>query len=597
MEAHPKPKRRFDLRHWLALGLIFFSMVMSAVVSGRVFERLPHLEDEVAYLYQAKMFAGGNLVIDSPEPRRPFWQPFVLDYEGKRFGKYSPGWPALLAAGVWLGEPWVINMFFAGLTVALVYRLGSEIFNRDTGLIAAALTAFSPMALLLNGTLMGHTSALFGVVLFMYAYWRLERRPALRWGIAAGIALGMVVANRPLTGVAIAVPFVVWSGIRLLRSLRRGDNTFLPILRPLLAIAAVTVVLGASVPYYSYLATGEPTRNLYTLVWEYDTVGFGECCGRASARGEGGHDLERGVRHMRFDLSLTAADLYGWQLGAITPEIENQWLNEGDYFPNLGLSWILLPFGLIVAFRRNVVWIGLWLALGYAWLAFFMQYQGAALAAEATPSYIWMVVAFVWLVLPLFITGQTRARTRYTWSWLLIAVAIGLILVQLMYWIGSQRYSTRYYFEMLAPLSIISALPLAWLARKLSRRMGDYGARAVVYSLVLLALLLGFITYSIPRVSVLRGFNMVTREQIEQVEARREDDRPVLVLVTGSNVAWRAYGSLMAVTSPYLDSDIVAAWDYGGVRDQILARFPDRQVIEMQAEGNNAWFVDEGTAE
>jgi hypothetical protein len=79
--------------HALALILVFFSIFMSALVSDRVFERLPHLEDEVAYLFQAKTYAGGHLTIDSPQPRRAYWQPFVVDYQptGQRFSKYSSG--------------------------------------------------------------------------------------------------------------------------------------------------------------------------------------------------------------------------------------------------------------------------------------------------------------------------------------------------------------------------------------------------------------------------------------------------------------------------------------------------------------------------
>src|SRR5688572_28153218 len=83
-----------------AMLLVFFAFSMSAVLSRTVFERLPHLEDEVAYLYQAKIFARFQAVVPIPEPRRAYWQPFVVDYStsGNRFGKYTPGWSALLSA-------------------------------------------------------------------------------------------------------------------------------------------------------------------------------------------------------------------------------------------------------------------------------------------------------------------------------------------------------------------------------------------------------------------------------------------------------------------------------------------------------------------
>ncbi len=100
--------------------------------------------------------------------------------------------------------------------------------------------------------------------------------------------------------------------------------------------------------------------------------------------------------------------------------------------------------------------------------------------------------------------------------------------------------------------------------------------------------------YSLPRTNVLYRFNWVSPELIQAVEAKRTDDRPVLVLLTGSDIKWRALGSLMAITTPMLDSDIVAAIDttQPGQREAILEKFPDRQVIEMTASGNLACFGD-----
>ncbi|NLF77466.1 MAG: hypothetical protein GX573_17365, partial [Chloroflexi bacterium] len=44
----------------LALVCIWFAFGASAVVSRAIFDRLPHLEDEFAYLYQARIFARGE---------------------------------------------------------------------------------------------------------------------------------------------------------------------------------------------------------------------------------------------------------------------------------------------------------------------------------------------------------------------------------------------------------------------------------------------------------------------------------------------------------------------------------------------------------
>jgi hypothetical protein len=686
----PTPAARGErLLPALVLALAFFAFATSALVSRTVFERLPHLEDEVTYLFQAKLLAGGHSVIASPDPARSYWQPFVVDYQGKRFGKYPLGWPLLLAPGVLMGQPWIINALLSALTVTLIYRLGREIFNPDAGAIAAALVAFSPMALLLNGSLMGHTSALFATTLFMYAYWRIERgRRKTAWGVVAGLALGFVVINRPVAALAVAAPFVMWSAAQLARAVYvslKGDNVgarhalplqkdsnvalahggallqadgdialaggitsqtngsangveseqgeqtksvsisalrpalarFQPLiqyLKPMVALTVVTAVLAAIIPLYQDAATGDPKLNPYTLVWSYDTVGYGPDVGRH------GHNLEKGYRQTRWDLSLTAADLFGWQLEPISmytpslgdlarpgevvdnlanpdlmqPELRDHLLNQGDYWMPIGYSFILLPFGLLIGLlpllrtgndRQNwrfyftVAWVivGATIAVGTSKIP-------SETLQEPRFGYLWLAGVEAWLLAPFIVFALGRPTPQVVWTWLLVGVIVTMVIVYTAYWVGSQRYSTRYYFEALAAAALLSALPLAWLARR--------GFRPLVYIALLTVSVFFLYYYTTPRVTVLYRFNWISPDMIQAVEARRQGDKPVLVIVTGSNVLWRSLGPLMTVTSPYLNSDIVVAWDTTApdVRQKILDRFPDRQVIEMVAEGNRACF-------
>lgn len=631
---------RPDLAHIAALLLVFFSFSMSLLVAERVFEHLPHLEDEMAYLYQARIFARGDVVIDSPQPPRAFWQPFVVDYDGTghRFGKYSPGWPALLAVGELFGRLWIINAFCAAGTVALTYRLGREIFNADVGVIGAALTAFSPMALLLNGTLMGHTSALFNFALFMYAIWRIERgRRAAWWGLAAGVGLGLLVINRPLTAIGVVTPFILWSGLRVLLALRNANpiginrlgerpllagwrGRLVTTLRPLVILAVITVLFSLAIPLFNAAAVDDPTFNLYTLVWPYDRVGFGTCCGRSSLPENGGegHTIVKGIRHARFDLSLTAADLFGWNIGAITPDVQQHLRLESDYWPLFGLSFFILPLGLALGLRRT--WLWAWLVVALIWLVyplvqnlpFLRGFMVDSIANTPTQLqqarnliWAWLTFGAVWMLVPPIglmlqrLSQPTPApeatdEAAVVWTWLLLAVIVGLIGLHLAYWIGSQRYSTRYYFEALTAFALIAALPIAWLIR----RSRSVVWRGLLYTLFTALLFYTLYAYSTPRINALYRFNFISPELAQQVDARREGDRPVLVIVTGAtnDVRWRSYGSLMALTGPYLDTDIVAAWDYvpgTGVREQLLALFPDRQVIDLIAEANTSWFSDE----
>jgi hypothetical protein len=100
---------------------------------------------------------------------------------------------------------------------------------------------------------------------------------------------------------------------------------------------------------------------------------------------------------------------------------------------------------------------------------------------------------------------------------------------------------------------------------------------------------------STPRIDALYRYNEINSDILRDVAARR-DGRPVLVLVygdaTGDNrVRWRAIGELMAVTSPFLDSEIIGARAYNEeMAAQLRAQFPNHQIIEMDAVGNIATF-------
>lgn len=582
-----------------ALALAFFALVMAALVSDRVFERLPHLEDELAYQYQAHIFAAGDITAPIPDEARAFWQPFVITYRANdaRFGKYHPGWPLLLALGLWMGQAWYINGLFALLTVALTYRLGREIFGASAGLIAAALVAFSPMALLLNATLMAHSAALLAATAFMYGYWRVTRgRRRFAWAALAGLSLGCLLIIRPSTAVAVALPFVLWTAFHLLpdiRTPRRLIRAAAPYIMLALCASAFVPVL----PLFSHATTGDASRNLYRMVWDYDRLGFGE------GHGVSGHTIGKGVRNARYDLSLMASDLFGWSAGSVTTTdgelhetIREHLLLHQTYYPGpVGLAFALILTGAFIGLRRAlprlllvavIVWFGWPLATSADFLRPFHLHE------DHSAIWLWLAGGVVLLSLPLLRYAPRRdPDRRIMWTWLLGMVAACLILLYMAYWVGAQRYSARYYFEALSALALLGALPFAWV---IGQRPPRYWS-LMVHGLVLGLLVWGLYAYSTPRISVLHGFNQVSAEVIERVRARAVDDRPILVIASGDNMVWRSYGALMALTDPYFNSDIIAAWDYmpdGDLRERLIAAHPGRQVIDIVFDHEESWFAD-----
>src|SRR5512134_2040424 len=127
----------------LALGLSLLAVLAAWLVTTRIYEGVPHLEDEVAYVWQARVMAGGHLTLPVTEYSNEFLVPFVVKYNGQRFGKYPPGWPALLAIGIKAGLRDWVNPLLAGMGIWLIYRLGQRLYNTLVGLLAAGLTLTS----------------------------------------------------------------------------------------------------------------------------------------------------------------------------------------------------------------------------------------------------------------------------------------------------------------------------------------------------------------------------------------------------------------------------------------------------------------------
>jgi 4-amino-4-deoxy-L-arabinose transferase-like glycosyltransferase len=310
---------RWTHYHWLAVALCLLCFLVVGLVAQLVFEQIPHLEDEGAYLFQARVFSVGRAYVPSPSYDDCFSIPFVIDYEGRRFGKYPPGWPALLVLGVLTGQLWWVNAACTSLTIALIFRLGSDTNNRLVGIIAAGLAVVSPFVLLLSGSLMSEASCLLFTTAFLWCFrqsyiGRIDRVRAdkrWRWACAAGMMLGCAFAIRPFTTVAIGIPagiYVVWRMVRQ-REWQRAwflGLGFMP--------------LALSVPYFNALWTGNPLFSPYELVWSFDRIGFGLGYGTR----ETGHSLWIGLANALWSVGHLATQLHGW--------------------PTLSLSFVLLFF-------------------------------------------------------------------------------------------------------------------------------------------------------------------------------------------------------------------------------------------------------------
>ena len=327
---------------WFLTFVCAVALLATAAASLFAFERLPHLEDEVAYLFQAKTLALGRLTVDSPANEEAFWTPFVLDYQGQRFGKYPPGWPAVLALGVLGRAPWLVNPLLAALSLYLVYRLGRTLYDERSGVLAATLGLVSPLFLVLSGSYLSHLASLVWLLLFsLWFVWTAQGRS--RWfAVGAGLAVGMAFLTRSLTAIAYAVPFAVYSIVQIAQRRQPHWSNYL-------LIALVGGCMAVLLPVYQWAVTGDPWLNPYVLWWPYDRIGFGPDIGAMP----GGHSPYYAWVNLKQDMSRAATDLLGWTALSWLPLVLGLTIR-----PRRAKDWALLaPFGcLVIAYL--FYWIG-----------------------------------------------------------------------------------------------------------------------------------------------------------------------------------------------------------------------------------------------
>jgi 4-amino-4-deoxy-L-arabinose transferase-like glycosyltransferase len=312
-EEDPQIRSKFLNANTLALLFVALSFGLSLWVNTHIFENMAHVEDEIAYMWQAQVIARGALSRPTPEFPEHFLVPFVVDHAGQRFGKYPLGWPALLSAGVRFGIRNLVNPLLGALAVWLTYLLGKRVRDARVGLLAAGLLVVSPFFLLNTGSLMAHPLGLVLAAAFVLFWTDSFCYDEIRWWKSAviGLALGALALTRPLSALAVAV-FYFYHGVLLLRWSDRRLRLHV------LSIGVLAVGVGLLHFVWQFAVTGDPLTNPYTLWWPYDHIGFGPGAGRY------GHDLPLALSTTYTSLFAFANDLNGW------PRI----------------SWLFIPLGL-----------------------------------------------------------------------------------------------------------------------------------------------------------------------------------------------------------------------------------------------------------
>ena len=318
---------------WLAAGWV---VVVSTALHWIVFDGVPHIPDDISYLFQAKYLSAGHLYLPAPPDAAAFEVGQVANDGAKWFGYGFPGWPAVLAIGALLGVPWLINPLLAGLTVLLAYAFTRRLYGEGIALGVTLLLAASPWLLYMSASYLGHTVSGVWTLLALLAVEKEQESRRGLWGFAAGAAMGALFLTRPLEGLIIGGSVAVWAV--LLRRPRLG-------LASLVAVAIGAIAVGGLLFVYNNVLTGDPLYPAH-LKWTDDTwypgadrLGFGPNIGNVGwphidpLPGHGALDV---IVNANRNLFMANVEMFGWLFGslglAVLALLLGKWRREDALF-------------------------------------------------------------------------------------------------------------------------------------------------------------------------------------------------------------------------------------------------------------------------
>jgi hypothetical protein len=215
--------------------LFLLSVALASLVTAKAYDFLIYNGDEVAYTFQANVYAHLRASAPIPPCASMFENYWVFRHLGHAFSQYTPGWPLFMAPFdrmhlVWLAGPvmgGILAVGIARLARRLAAGLGgtydeSERIVAVAGPLGAMLSMLGPSLLLNAASRFSHTmvAACFAWAVESAAEVatpRLPRRRAALFGLLLGSATALGLATRPADGGFLGVGIFIYFVQALLR--------------------------------------------------------------------------------------------------------------------------------------------------------------------------------------------------------------------------------------------------------------------------------------------------------------------------------------------------------------------------------------------
>lgn len=254
-------------RRALVFCLIVSTVVIVCLIVF-VFQGRPVVDDEEAYLFQAKTYLSSRLVMPVPPAPNSISRTFMI-INWCWTTRYLFGHPIILAIGMLVGSPYVITVLMALGSIILLYLIGCQTTSKEEATIAAILMGLSPFFLFVSATLLTGASMLFLLLLFILGWFHLEKFPRVLLALAMGFCLGWAFSIRPLTAILFGAPFAVMAMYKSWFAPKK----WIPISLSLALGSFVVILL---VFAYNELVTGNPFTFPHFYYNPMERLGFGQ---------------------------------------------------------------------------------------------------------------------------------------------------------------------------------------------------------------------------------------------------------------------------------------------------------------------------------
>lgn len=387
-------------------------VVVASLLHWVVLDGMPHVRDEVAYVFQAKYMSTGHLYLSAPPDPEAFPCRLCMIDGGKWYSAMLGGWPFILAVGYWAGVPWLVNPLLGGIGILLAFALVRQLYDERVAAGAAVLMAGSPWLLFMSANLMPHALSLVCMLVGLLGVWHARQTGHIGWALAAGFAFGVLFHVRPLEAVGVAIPAGLWwlsAGWRKIRWPALAGTVVAG-----LALAGLFLAYNQALTGSPWLA---PVNKFFdqTIYPGANRLGFGADVGNFGWTGFDalpGHGPIDVILNTNQNLYITNFELFGWACGSL--------LFVFLLFVWRGMRRDLLMFALILA---------IWAAMSLYWFSGGMDFGARYWYLMILPLTVLTVRGAQFVADHLLELSGEHAITTRTWAFVGLATVLGLVTV------------------------------------------------------------------------------------------------------------------------------------------------------------------------